>query len=427
MHVHSFVVLQKVKELLASLRSAAGRRRIVYAVWRQRWFFLQHAAGLHRLTLARRARVVAIVGSFGKSTTSIALGTVLDAPVLWKVLHTQNRVAPAILGILPWQKHAVIEIGLGGGQMARNARIARPDVVVFTCIGSEHNRTYGSLDQIRDAKARILLGLRKHGLVVLNADDERLRAISEMTEARIITYGFGAADVQAVEFETQWPHGTRITVAMGDQSASFTVKLYGRVMVYPILAAIAVATAEGYSLQRSVEKVQRISALPGRLQLNSLGGGVTLIRDEYKSTLETIDAALDTLSELPGRKVVVLGEISEPVGNQGALYRRLGERLGQIASRVIVVGQKKVFQSYARGARSNGAQIPFIHAKKVSEAIQAVRADLREGDIVLVKGRDTQRLDRVALALQGHQVGCGVTFCRKWATRCDGCPRLVQG
>src|SRR5262245_46361651 len=183
MQFHIPVVLRNATEAITQLRSAAGRRRIFYAIWRQRWILLRHAARLHRQTLARRAHVVAVVGSFGKSTTSMALGAVLDVPVLWKVLHTQSRVAPAILGVLPWQKHAVIEIGLGGGQIEMNARIARPDIVVFTTIGSEHNRTYGSLDQIRDAKLRILQGLRKDGLVVLNADDDRVRAIAGMTKA----------------------------------------------------------------------------------------------------------------------------------------------------------------------------------------------------------------------------------------------------
>jgi UDP-N-acetylmuramoyl-tripeptide--D-alanyl-D-alanine ligase len=429
MEIRRPVVLRKTSTLLMLLRSAAGRRRIVHIARRWRWSFFQHAARLYRRTLAHHVRVVAIVGSFGKSTTSIALGSVLDVSVLWKVLHTKNRVARAILHILPWQKHAVIEIGLGGkGQMGMNARIAAPNIVVFTSIGSEHNRTYGSLDEIRDAKLAILQGLRKPGLVVLNADDERVRAIAAMTSARVITYGFGQADVRAIDFETLWPHGTRIKIALGDQSASFMVKLYGRVMVYPILAAIAVAIAEGYSLQRVIDKLQNISALPGRLQTITLEGGITLIRDEYKSTLETIDSALDTIAALPaGRRVIVLGEISEPPGNQGALYRRLGARLGRIGSRVVIVGQKKAFQSYARGAKSIGARVPFIHVRRISEAIEAVRSDLRTGDIVLIKGRDTQRLDRIALALQGHKVDCEVSFCRKQTTRCDGCRQLAAG
>jgi UDP-N-acetylmuramoyl-tripeptide--D-alanyl-D-alanine ligase len=417
---------QKAAQVPTLLRSPAGRRKLVD---RLHWRSLEFAARQYRRTLARRTRVVAVVGSFGKSTTSVALGAVLDVSVLWKVLHTKFRVAPAILRIRPWQRHAVLEIGLAGGplQMPKNTRIARPDVVVFTCIGSEHNRTYGSLEQIRDAKARVLEGLREPGLVVLNADDVHLRAIAGMTKARVVTYGIGPADVRAVEVETQWPHGTRITVAVAEQSASFVVGFYGQVMVYPILAAIAVAMAEGYSLQHAIEKLRSVSALPGRLQPIRLESGVTVFSDEFKSTLETIDAAIDAIADLPGRKIIVLGEISEPPSSQGALYRRLGERLGPVAARVIIVGQRKVFLSYARGAKSSGVQIPFIHVRDVSDAIAAVRADLRDGDIVLVKGRSSQRLDRVVLALQGRNVGCRLTVCNEMTTRCDGCPKLATG
>jgi hypothetical protein len=65
--------------------------------------------------------------------------------------------------------------------------------------------------------------------------------------------------------------------------------------------------------------------------------------------------------------------------------------------------------------------------REVSDAIAAVKADLREGDIVLVKGRSSQRLDRVVLALQGLDVGCRLTVCDDMSTRCADCPRLARG
>lgn len=410
------------------LTSSVGRRRIYEAGARRGWLLLGRLAALHRQSVGRRARVVAVVGSFGKTTTSVAIGAALRVPVLWNVLHTRYRIAPAVLAIRPWQKHAVVEIGIGAkGSISRNARIVRPDIVVFTCIGSEHNRSFGSLDHIRDAKARVLEGLRPGGLVVLNGDDERLRAIAAMTSARVITYGFGDHDVRATSVEALWPEGMRIEVSAGRENAALTVKLHGRVMVYPVLAAIAVAMAEGLTVHEAVQRLERLSPLPGRLQRVPLANGATLIRDELKSTIETIDAALDALAAMPGRKIIALGEISEPPGNQGVLYRRLGERLGQIGWRVVVVGQKKAFHSYRRGAKSVGADTVFIHAQTVHDAIRAIDKDLREGDVVLVKGRDTQRLDRIALALQGVKVGCTLSFCQELSTRCEGCRRLATG
>jgi UDP-N-acetylmuramoyl-tripeptide--D-alanyl-D-alanine ligase len=372
--------------------------------------------------------MIAVVGSLGKTTTSVAVGTALGVPVLWRVPNTRFRLAPTLLRIHPWQRYSVIEVG-NPSRMHRNAQIVRPDVVVVTSIASEHNRGLGSLDHIRDKKAQILHGLRRGGLVVLNGDDHRVQAMANLTDERVLTFGFGAGNnIRARELSLDWPHGTRLEVDVGGAPLKLRVLLLGRVMAYPILAAITVAWAEGLPLDEVVRVLEAMAPPPGRLQLVELPDGVWMIRDEFKSTLETIDAALDLLAEVPGRRIAVLGEISEPPGSQGPHYRRLGERLGAIVSRAVIVASKKSFRSYAVGA--TGAGLPraaLVHVLGVDEAVEAVRADLRPGDVVLVKGRDTQRLDRVALALQGRAIGCRIDFCRLTTTRCEGCPMLELG
>jgi hypothetical protein len=119
--------------------------------------------------------------------------------------------------------------------------------------------------------------------------------------------------------------------------------------------------------------------------------------------------------------------VSEPPGSQGPIYRRLGARLAAIASRVIVVSTE--FQRYAAGAAAAGMpRDALVNAgRDVRAAWEAVRADLRPGDVVLVKGRDTERLDRVALALQGRPVRCTVEFCDLRGARCATCPVLETG
>ena len=213
---------------------------------------------------------------------------------------------------------------------------------------------------------------------------------------------------------------------VGGASREIRVRLLGRVMAYPVLAAAAVAWADGRSLDDVVPALEAVPPQSGRLQMVGLPGGAWLIRDEFKSTLETIDAALDVLAEAPGRRIIVIGDVSEPLGSQGPHYRRLGVRLAGIASRVIVVASKQSFQRYAAGATRAGLpRAALIRAPSVREAKEAVRADLRSGDVVLIKGRDIQRLDRVALALQGRTVGCTIDECRLTPTRCDTCPALT--
>ena len=124
--------------------------------------------------------------------------------------------------------------------------------------------------------------------------------------------------------------------------------------------------------------------------------------------------------------MVVLGEVSEPPGSQGPIYREIGERIASIASRAIFIGGN--FQRYAAGVRRGGLPSSSIMdaERSVLKAVELLREDLRPGDVVLIKGRDTQRLDRITLALTGRKVCCDIDFCDTRAVRCETCPNLER-
>ena len=342
---------------------------------------------------------------------------------------TYANLALKLLRVRPWQRHVACEVAIDGpGQMAPYAAMLRPDIVVVTSIGTEHHRSLGTLDRTRQEKGRMVEGLRPGGTAVLNRDDPNVMAMAAMTAARVVTYGFDpAADVRATEVRIDWPHGTRLVLNVADAAYDVRIKLLGRVMVYPFLAAVAVAWADGQPLDHVIAELEALPPRSGRLQLESLPQGAWLIRDDFKSSLETIEAALDVMAELPGRRIVVIGSVSEPPGSQGVICRQLGQRLAQVASRVIVVGP--MFQRYAAGATS--ASMPraaLIDAKRdIRAAWEAVREGLAPGDVVLVKGRDTERLNRVALALQGRPVRCLIEYCDHRGVRCQTCPKLETG
>jgi len=121
-----------------------------------------------------------------------------------------------------------------------------------------------------------------------------------------------------------------------------------------------------------------------------------------------------------------MGEVSEPPGSQGPIYRRIGARIAQIASKAIFTGGN--YQRYASGAARAGLTTEgFINVNRDTlKAAEILKKELREGDLVLIKGRDTQRLDRIALALEGRSVKCNISFCRA-EVRCMLCPMLERG
>jgi UDP-N-acetylmuramoyl-tripeptide--D-alanyl-D-alanine ligase len=378
----------------------------------------------------RHTCLVVVTGSFGKTTTARAISVALggtDQDVNW--YNFKSGVATAVLKIPPWRRFAVIEAAIDGvGQMIQYAKIIRPDIAVVTCIGSEHNRSLGSLQDTRNEKVKILAGLRPWGLAILNGDDPNVRWMAAQTRNRSITFGFDEMNqVRASHLTLNWPNGAQFKVHANGKTFEMSVKLLGRHMIYPVLAAIATALAKGLPLERVLLRLQELSPSPGRLEPVPLPNGVFILRDDFKSSLETIHAALDLFSQIPAkRRLVVLGEVSEPPGSQGPIYRELGERIASIASRAIFIGGN--FQRYAAGVKRGGlpSSAMMDAGRSVLKAVELLREDLRPGDVVLIKGRDTQRLDRVTLALIGKKVCCDIDFCDTRAVRCKACPVLER-
>jgi UDP-N-acetylmuramoyl-tripeptide--D-alanyl-D-alanine ligase len=326
----------------------------------------------------------------------------------------------------------VLEVGIHGpGIMRRYARLVRPQIVIVTSVGSEHNPTLRSLEATRTEKAEMVRSLSRSGVALLNGDDENVRWMATQTSAAVRTFGFGpSSDVRATDVAIDWPHGTRFTLHASGETRRVRVRLLGRHMLYPVLAAVAVGLAEGVSLDDALSAVEALPPTPGRLEAVPLANGAFLLRDDHKAALETVDSALDVLAQIPAaRRIVVLGDVEEPPESAYTLYERLGARVASVAQRAVFVHHYWNGPRYAASAAQAGLRSDSIADIRhgVSEAARAVEADLRAGDVVLVKGGVTQRLERVALALAGRRVGCRLRTCEAKATRCGGCPMLERG
>ena len=422
------------KDIPALLRTPTGRSQFMFGVWDQSWPVLSRLAGLYRHTLVRNTRVVAVVGSFGKSTTMRAVTTALGRHVhSLSRLNVWSSVGRAVLRIRPGDRHAVIEVAIDGpGQMKIYARIIRPDVTVVTSIGSEHNRSFGTLEVTRAEKSEMVRILPASGIAVLNGDDPNVLWMKSQTCARVITFGIDKTnDVRASDITLDWPNGTRFKLHANGETRDLRIRLIGKHMVYPILAAMAVSLAEGFTLDRVIPALEALPPTPGRMEPIHLANGAIILRDDFKSALETIEAALDVLSEVPAqRRIAILGEIEEPLGNQRQLYRSIGERVAKIASRAIfVVNQSGKYNLYATGACRGGLpphKVLHYEQSGVLKVVEAIRDDLGPGDVVLIKGRITQRLERIVFALLGRKVKCNISFCNL-DVRCEHCPMLERG
>ena len=163
------------------------------------------------------------------------------------------------------------------------------------------------------------------------------------------------------------------------------------------------------------------------MSVHPLENGATIQRDDSKSALETMHAALDVLEEIPaGRKIVVFGPMTEPPPHARQFYRVLGARMAKIAQLAVCVDS---YKNYKQGLLAAGMpRESMVDAgADLSRAIEFLGTTLRPGDVVLIKGRDRQKLGRISLALGGRRVACTIASCPARAAHCPICPMLERG
>jgi UDP-N-acetylmuramyl pentapeptide synthase len=420
----------RLRDLPALVQTSAGRSQLCDGLLFGLSPATSRLAALYRRTSLSDVHVVAVVGSFGKTTTARAITAALGKTIHPNLaLNSPGQIPLALFRMRPGDGHGVIEVGINGRhQMVPRAKLIQPDIAVVTAVGTDHNRSLKTLDVTRDEKANMVRALPSSGVAVLNGDDSNVTWMAGQTRARIVTYGFGESNhVRATGYRLDWPHGSRFRLHAAGEEREVNIRLLGRHQVYAALAAVAVATAEGLSLDEVLPRLVDLQPTPGRLFVKPLENGITLLCDDMKSSLETIHAALDVLAEIPAeRRVVVLGSISEPVGSQARQYRALGARIAAIAQLAVFLGGDRQYRKRLAG-EGMPATAAYDAGDDVLRAVEILRGVLRPGDVVLIKGRFSQRLARVALALEGRPVRCNLTQCNATSLYCSDCGMLERG
>lgn len=390
------------------------------------------AARVHRAALSWRMRVVMVVGSYGKTTTTRATAAALGLPPdpwLEASANSRGLVGWALIRQPPWRNWAVVEAGIHfPGAIRRYARLLRPQVVVVTCIGNEHIQSFRDLEHLRSEKAEAVRSLRERDTAVLNADDPNVAWMAGETRARVVRYGFDPAwEFHVAEWSLDGFDGMHVALSIRGERFRLRTRLMGRNSIYSLLAAVAVAVTGGVPPALAVERLGGLPPTPGRLQRAPLQSGASALCDDFKSSFETVHAAFDVLAAIPAtRRLVVLGGLDSPPAPQRTYYHAVSEHVSRVADEVIVVGDG--FEKYAPGLRrgkNGGGRLKEFHfAPRVADAVRLLAARIGPGDVVLIKGQTSQRLARIVLALQGRDVRCAVDLCRLHVQRCGDCPLL---
>jgi UDP-N-acetylmuramoyl-tripeptide--D-alanyl-D-alanine ligase len=348
---------------------------------------LQMLASAWRRALG--AKVVAITGSTGKTSTKDILAAVLAQRLRTVAspqnLNTEIGVPLAILAAPSGTEALVLELAMRGpGQIAELAAIAQPDVGVIVNVGPVHLELLGSLEAVAAAKAELIAGLRAGSTVVLPHGEPLLDPYLR-EDLHTVTFGEGG-EVRLLSREQG-----EVAIGVDGERVVLRPSFAQSHNLRNLLAAVAAARALGVTPEGELEV--EFSALRG--ERIALSEEIVLINDCYNANPMSMRAALDDLAETaPARRVAVLGDMLELGPEQGRLHRAVGEYAGERGVELLLtVGPLAT----AIGEGFTGAEAHGI--SDAAAAVELLPALLRPRDTILVKGSRGVGLERVAQAL----------------------------
>lgn len=364
---------------------------------------LQKLAAAHRATLP--GRIIAVTGSNGKTTTKELIAQILhQAGTTAATRGNLNNAIGLPLTLLAASDEAFVVVEMGAnhpGEISTLSSIARPHVAVITNAGRAHLEGFGSVAGVARAKGEILTGLMPDGICILNADAEWLPLWQNLAGTRrVITFGrIAIADVtlQAIEKPLQLSDSgfyTRVRLQTPRGALILEIALAGDHNLLNVLAAVAVAEALAIDPQAIQRGIAAARPVVGRLCPRLTATGARLIDDSYNANPDSVRAALAVLAALPAkRRFLALGDLGELGPEAAILHQNIGREAREAG----------LDHLWATGALSAGAVAAFgaygRHFATRDELIAQIMHSLHPGDLILVKGSHSSKMDQIVTAL----------------------------
>ncbi|WP_412080757.1 UDP-N-acetylmuramoyl-tripeptide--D-alanyl-D-alanine ligase [Streptomyces sp. SCL15-4] len=352
------------------------------------------------------AKVVAITGSAGKTSTKDLIAQVLPGNVVSTPQSFNNEIGLP-LTITMADRHTdylVLEMGARHiGDIRDLTRIAPPGISVVTNVGTAHVGEFGGRENIAEAKGEIVEAVQPGGLAVLNADDDFVDVMRNRTQARVVTYGLAAeATIRATGIKIDGQGRASYTLVTPEGRAGVRLQFVGDVQVHNSLAAAAVAREAGLDVERIAARLSE--ALPRsrwRMETTTRPDGVTIINDAYNANPHSMRHSLDALAAMTRgqdqRSVAVLGRMNELGDDARSAHEEIGRYAAGLGlDHIILVGGDEAgwMQQGAGGVDGRAVHLPDQDA-----ALELLHRILRAGDVVLVKASRGVQLQQLADAL----------------------------
>ncbi len=396
-----------------------------------------------RLILAKyKPTIIAVTGSVGKTSTKDAIYTVvkngggyvrksekslnsdiglpltiIGIPTAWRSIEgwVSNifRGLDLIMSPHNYPDTLVLEVGADHpGDIRKPARWLKPHIAIITRISMTpvHVEFFHSPEEVFEEKASLAESVRKGGTVILFADDEKILTIGERLkggEVNILCFGTSTtADVRASEYaptyENNAPSGFAFKVEGEGMSGNVQVRgIIGTTSVYPLLAAATVGKVRGMSSEKIISSLSEYIAPPGRMNIIPGINNSTIIDDTYNSSPDAVESALATMKSLTikGVRMAALGDMMELGKYSPDEHRKAGALAAKSVKQLITVGPRSR-SGTAEEAMKSGLPVGAVHSFTTAlEAVPRLTALIRSGDIILIKGSQSMRMERLVKAL----------------------------
>jgi UDP-N-acetylmuramoyl-tripeptide--D-alanyl-D-alanine ligase len=362
-------------------------------------------------------RIAGITGSSGKTSTKDLAAQLVErlGPTIAPAGSYNNEFGHplTVLRADAATRYLVLELSARGiGHIAYLCRVAPPRYGVVLNVGHAHAGEFGGLDQVARAKGELAEALPADGVAILNADDPRVLAMAERTEARVVTFSSAPgsdAPVRAAGIRLDERGRPSFTLLTPEGSAPVTLRLHGAHNVPNALAAAALARELGMDLDAIADGLgAAVARSRWRMEVHQRPDGVTVINDAYNANPESVRAAIDALAHLSsqgGRAFAILGHMAELGGTSRASHEDIGEYAARIGDSglagLIAVGEEAApLLDGARRVRSWTGEA--LAAPDGAAALELLANRLKPSDVVLVKASRAAHLEGVAAALEGE-------------------------
>lgn len=369
----------------------------------------------HRVYQAWGKPVVGITGSAGKTTAKELTAHLLTTSGR-RVLKSERNYNNGLglpLSVLRMVSEgrkpehfdlAVLEMGMSSPthEIERLCKITPPDIGVELMVAPVHLEHLGSMENIAAAKAELIEGLKPEGIAVLNADDEWVMKMRSKHQGRTITFGIdNPADIAATEIDTEHLGLIKFRLRTPLGEASAVLPMSGRHNLMNALSAAAVATCFEIKPAQIAKALATATPPKMRGEVLDFGAGFRVIDDSYNSNPRSLLNMVNTISEggaTSKRRIVVAGEMLELGPDAPALHREAGVEIAR-AGIAVLWGVRGLAAEIVAGANEAGLnQTAFFES--ADEAAEALVQEIKEGDLVLIKGSRGVATDRIVSTLR---------------------------